>query len=56
MDDETKLLMLQILEITEKVFNHYRPQTLPAEATAEFRSEQEIRGRIEAIKERIHTQ
>ena len=56
MDDETKLLCLQLLETIEMVFNHSRPRSLPGEAQAEFQSERKILSRIEAIREKILAQ
>jgi len=53
MDDETKLLFFQLLETVEKVFDLYRPRTLPADEEAFFLQERNIRERIEAIKKKI---
>ena len=56
MDDDTRLLSLQLLETVEMVFDHFRPRTLPPQKErfkGEIDSEKRILRRIKRIREKI---
>jgi len=56
LDDETKLICLQLLETIEGVYSQCRPQNIPASPThltARTRQKDAMYGRIDAIKKRL---
>ena len=53
MNDETKLMCLNILDTAEKIFDYCRPKKCPHVDTLEFNAEQEIIRRIEGIRAKL---